>query len=54
VRPIPLLKYSSGRVLYYKKTLLKLVIHTSGIPLVRINLENTVMQKFGINPEVVV
>ena len=31
---IPLLKYFPGRVLYYKKTLLKSVIHNSRTPLV--------------------
>ena len=34
---IPLLKYSPGRVLYFKKTLLKSVIHNSRTPLVRHN-----------------
>ena len=35
---IPLLKYSPDRVLYYKKTLLKSVIHNSRTPLVRLSL----------------
>ena len=33
--PIPLLKYPSGRVLYYEITLLKSVIHNSCTPIVR-------------------
>ena len=43
---IPLLKYSPGRVLYYKKkTLLKSVIHNSCTPLVSQSIKDTLDKK---------
>ena len=49
---IPLLKYSPGRVLYYKKTLLKSVIHNSRTPFV--SKERAKLVKYETYPKKII